>query len=362
MRIVDYRIGTIEIPLNKPFVTALRRVETVSSLLLEIRTDNGLVGRGSSAETRVITGDTQAGIIQAIRVILEALEGEDLFGYNRVFDRIGQALIGNTSGKAAVDMAVHDVLAQAAGMPLYRYLGGSSGGIRTDMTISIGDPEQMVSDAMEAYSKGFRSLKIKLGEDPNKDYVRMANLFKHLGNKVTYRIDANQGWRPKEAVWLIGELEQLGIGMELVEQPVHYRDFDGLKFVTDRVNIPILADESVFSFEEAQRLIHHRAADMLNIKLMKTGGIHAATMIARLAQTYRIPCMIGSMMESPISLHAAIHFGLSQKSVQFYDLDVPSMYDPSDFVSAFTYGPEIMVSDDGGLGFTALREERIQWK
>lgn len=360
MKIIDYQIGIVQIPLNKPFITALRRVDSVESIILTIKTDNGLIGYGSSAETKVITGDTKESIIRSIQIILDELKGEDLLAYNRIFEIISHSMIGNTSGKAAVDMAVYDVLAKFSRMPLYRYLGGSKRIIETDMTISMGEPQQMVSDSMEAFENGFKSLKIKLGDNPNADYVRMANIFKRLGNKVRYRIDANQGWSPKESVWVIGELENLGIDIELVEQPVHYHDFDGMKFVTDRVNVPILADESVFSFEEAAKIIQYRAADMINIKLMKTGGIYPATMIARLAKEKGVTCMIGSMMESPVSLHAAINFAMAYDSVKLFDLDVPCMYDPGDFKTAYTYGPVIVPSNQEGLGFSGINEKSLK--
>lgn len=361
MKISTYRIGIVEIPLNIPFVTALRRVDTVTAVLLELKTDDGRTGYGSSAETRVITGDTLGGIIAAVKAIVEEIQGMDLFEFGRVFEAINSAMIGNSSAKATMDMAVHDLLAQAAGMPLYRYLGGTHKILKTDMTISLSDPQDMMGDSMDAFDAGFRYLKIKLGGKPNEDYARMAAIFKRIGNRVRYRIDANQGWKPKEAVWLIRELEELGVGIEMVEQPVHHLDFDGLKFVTDRVDIPILADESVFDFEQAQRIIQHRAADMINIKLMKTGGIHNAAMIARLAQMHHMPCMIGSMMESPVSIHAAIHFAMAHPIIQYYDLDVPSMYTPKDFKSKFKYGPKINASDAPGLGISAIVEDRVRW-
>ena len=360
MKIIDYRIGTMNIPLNKPFITSLRRVDSVESIILIVETDNGLCGYGSSAETKVITGDTKASIIEAIHVILDEIKSMELESYNFVFQKINEAIIGNPSAKATVDMAIYDLLSKALKMPLYQYLGGKSQLIHSDMTISMQDPEIMVQDSIEAYEAGFKSLKIKLGENIQKDYIRIAHIFKRLGNHVSYRIDANQGWSPKDSVKIIKELDELGVNVELIEQPVHYKDFEGLKYVTDRVNVPILADESVFSFNEAVRIIENRAADLINIKLMKTGGIYNAIAISRLAQEKRITCMIGSMMESPISINAALNFALAYQNVKLFDLDVPSMYDYSDFKTKYKYGAVINPSDEWGLGITSIDEDKFK--
>lgn len=360
MKIIDYRIGTMDIPLIKPFITSLRRVDSVESIVLILETDNGLYGYGSSAETKVITGDTKASIVEAVHAILNEIMLMDIESYNFVFQKINEVIIGNPSAKATVDMAIYDLLSKSSKMPLYQYLGGKNQIIHSDMTISMQDPEIMVQDSVEAYEAGFKSLKIKLGEDIQKDYIRMAHIFKRLGNHVSYRIDANQGWSPKDSIKIIAELDELGVNMELIEQPVYYRDIDGLKYVTDRVNVPILADESVFSFNEAVKIIENRAADLINIKLMKTGGIYNAIAISRLAQEKRVTCMIGSMMESPISINAAINFALAYDCIKLFDLDVPSMYDYSDFKTKYKYGANINPSDEWGLGITSIDENKFK--
>jgi len=351
VKIKKYEIGIINIKLNKPFITALRRVDSVESIILTVETDNGIIGYGSSTETKAITGDTKESIISSIKIILDKLEGIELTSENDAFfNVINDALIGNTSGKAAVDMSIYDLLSKNAKMPLYEYLGGSKKNIETDLTISMQDPDTMLKDSLEAYDRGFRILKIKLGDNIEEDFKRIDKIYKGLGNTVSYRIDANQGWNAKDSVEIIKEMERKGMNIELVEQPVHYKDIAGMKFVTESVNIPILADESVFSYDEALKIIEMGAADKINIKLMKTGGIYNAIKIAKLAKEKNIDCMIGSMMESPISINAALNFAIAYDKINMYDMDVPNMYDTKDFKTQYRYGPIISFSNEFGLG------------
>ncbi|MBN2259157.1 MAG: dipeptide epimerase [Clostridiales bacterium] len=352
MKIINYSIEIVNIPLLKPFITSLRRVDSVEGIILKIETDEGIFGLGSAAPTKVITGDTKESIIESIHIILKEIMNKDLNAYNEVFLSINHSLIGNTSGKAAVDMAIYDLLSKKQKMPLYQYLGGQKKNLQTDMTISMNEIDLMIKDSLDAYESGFRSLKIKLGDDINKDFQRMEGIFKKLGNHLNYRLDANQGWSPKDSVKIIKEFESMGINMTLVEQPVYYKDLEGMKFVTERVNTAILADESVFSLSEAVKIIDMRAADMINIKLMKTGGIYNAIGIARYAEEKKIDCMIGSMMESPISIHAAINFGMAFNQIKLFDLDVPSMYKKIDFNTEYSYGALIKPSNEVGLGIS----------
>lgn len=355
MKIKKYEIGLINIKLNKPFITALRRVDSVESIILTVETDDGIVGYGSATETKVITGDTKESIIDSIKIILNKLEGVELINESDTFFKvINRAVIGNTSGKAAVDMSIYDLLSKNAKMPLYEFLGGKKKSIKTDLTISMQDPDIMLKDSLEAYDKGFRILKIKLGDNINEDFKRLDKIYKGLGNTVSYRIDANQGWNAEDSIKIIKEMERKGMNIELVEQPVHYKDIFGLKYVTDNVNTPILADESVFSYEEAVKIIEMKAADKINIKLMKTGGIYNAIKIAKLAKEKNIDCMIGSMMESPISINAALNFALAYDKINMYDMDVPSMYDIKDFKTKYKYGPIISFSNEFGLGIEKI--------
>ena len=170
-------------------------------------------------------------------------------------------------------------------------------------------------------------------------------------------MDANQAWTAKQAVFAIQTLEDAGVRMELVEQPVKAQDLEGMKYVTERVHTPIMADESVFGPTEVIELIRMRAADIINIKLMKTGGISNALHIADIAAMYQIECMIGCMVETSISVAAAAHIAVAKADViTKVDLDGPSLckFNPVDGGVLFN-DSEISVTDAPGLGIREIR-------
>ncbi|GAB1455378.1 dipeptide epimerase [Spirochaetota bacterium] len=357
MKIKEVRLGRISVPLKKPFKTALRSVESVEDVIVELHTDTGAVGYGEAPPTGVITGDTTGAIIGAINDhIGKSIIGLDVDNMEEIMARIDAAIIHNTSAKAAVDIAVYDLFGQLCGKPLYRLFGGYRKEIVTDITISVNDPEQMAKDAAEAVALGYKTLKIKLGKDPSKDLDRMKAIRAAAGYDVDLRVDANQGWKPKEAVRLIRSIEDAGLALELVEQPVIAHDLEGLKYVTDNVSVPVMADESAFSTRDAQRLMELRAVDIVNIKLMKTGGIHNALRICAMAEVYGVELMIGCMLEAKVSVTAAVHLAAAKKIITKVDLDGPVLCreDPIDGGAVFKESL-VRPNDTPGLGITGIR-------
>ncbi len=358
MKITEVRLGRVRVPLKTPFKTALRTVETVEDIIVSIHTDSGHVGYGEAAATAVITGDTHGSIIEAIgRVIAPRLVGEDIANLNRILRLVHTALERNTSAKAAVEIAVYDLWGQLYEAPLYRMLGGGEPVITTDITISVDHIDKMVSDSLAAVDRGFESLKIKVGKDIGLDVERVKAIHAAVEGRALLRLDANQGWTAKQAVHAMHALEDAGVHLELLEQPVPARDLAGLKYVSDRIRTPVMADESVFGPLEMIALIEQRAADIINIKLMKTGGISNALRIADIAALYGVECMIGCMIETSISVAAAVHLAIARSDViTKVDLDGPSLcaFDPVDGGVTFNES-EISVSEAPGLGIRAIR-------
>ena len=267
------------------------------------------------------------------------------------------ALERNTSAKAAVEIALYDLWAQLYETPLYRMLGGGEPVITTDITISVDHIDKMVADSLSAVDRGFESLKIKVGKDIGLDIERVKAIHAAVEGRALLRLDANQGWTAKQAVHAMHALEDAGVHLELLEQPVRAQDLAGLKYVTDRVHTPVMADESVFGPIEVIELIEQRAADIINIKLMKTGGISNAVRIADIAAVYGVECMIGCMIETSISVAAAVHLAIAKAGViTKVDLDGPSLcaFDPVDGGVTFNES-EISASDAPGLGIRAIR-------
>lgn len=356
MKITDIKIKRISVPLRTPFKTALRTVESVEDVIVEIYTDTGDTGFGEAPPTGVITGDTTGSIIGAIEDhIKKSIMGMDIENLEAIMHKLNGCIVKNTSAKAAVDIALYDLYGKLYKAPLYKLLGGFRNEITTDITISVNEPEEMVRDSIDAVKRGYTTLKIKVGKDSKKDMERMKAIRQAIGYDVNLRIDANQGWKPKEAVNVLRKMEDAGLQIEFVEQPVIAHDVDGLKFVTDNVSIPVLADESIFSPMDALNILQKRAADLVNIKLMKTGGIYNALKICSLAEIYGVECMVGCMLEAKVSVTAAVHLACAKSIITKIDLDGPVLCkeDPINGGAIFNES-KIVLPDEPGLGIKSI--------
>ena len=322
MKITDVKIYPEDMPLKVPFITSKRRLDVIRDYVVEIHTDSGIVGYGACAPTPVITGDTVGSIIYAVEEYMKPL----LLGREvteSLLPSIRDCMVNNTSPKAAVDIALYDLLSKKDGKTIYEYMGGKGDFcLKNDITISLGSPEVMVKDTLNALNDGFDVLKVKLGTIPKEDKERIAAVASVVGKEIPIRLDANQAWDAKDAVELCEFALKTGMNVELVEQPVHHRDIDGLEYVTKNTSVDILADESAVSYYDVCEILKRGAADMINIKLMKCGGLYEAERIHSISSEYGVECMLGCMMEGPWSIAAAAQFSAAQGKTKI-DLDAP---------------------------------------
>ena len=339
MKITEVKLGKISVPLRVPFKTALRSVNSVEDVIVEIHTDTGAIGYGEAPPTGAITGDTTGAIVGAIQDhIAKSLVGHDVDDFEDVLQIVQKCIVKNSSAKAAVDMALWDLYGQLYKIPVYKLMGGARKQIVTDITISVNPPEEMARDAVNAVERGYDT----------------------LGDKTCIRIDANQGWEPKQAVRLLNQMQEKGLDIEFVEQPVKAHDFEGMKYVTERSYVPVLADESVFSPEDAMKIMQMGAADLVNIKLMKCGGLYNALKIASAAEVYGVECMIGCMLEAKISVNAAVHLACAKKIITKIDLDGPVLCSEDPILGGAVFEEQVItVSDEPGLGIKGV--EGIQY-
>ena len=358
MKITKVRLGRISVPLRTPFKTALRSVSSVEDVIVELHTDCGAIGYGEAPPTGAITGDTTGAIIGAIQDhIAKTILGRDVDEFEPLLQSVQKCIVGNTSAKAAVDMALWDLYGQLYNIPVYKLLGGGRKKIVTDITISVNDPETMAKDALTAVARGYDCLKMKVGINPEQDVARLSAVRKAVGKDVVIRIDANQAWQPKQAVRILNQMQEKGLDIELVEQPVKAHDFEGLKYVTQRSSVPVLADEAVFSPEDAMTIMKMGAADLINIKLMKCGGLYPALQIASAAEVYGVPCMIGCMLEAKISVNAAVHLACARGIITKIDLDGPVLCSEDPVLGGAVFAEkDIAVSDAPGLGVRGVEE------
>lgn len=355
MLISQIEISRLRIPLIRPFITALRRTEHVEDIVVIIKTDTGLLGYGAAASTPVITGDSQESIIGAIQIIANKLIGKDTSNFEELLLTIQNSLVNNSSAKAALDIALHDLVAKSMHQPLYKFLGGGKPELKILTTVSVKDAAEMVADAKLFVVQGFETLKIKVGLNPVEDIQRLKAIRDAVGNSLHILSDANQGWDAKSALQIIDSLLTNDIGITMVEQPVKAWDYANLKYVRDNSRIPIYADESVFSLRDASKVINGQMADGINIKLMKSGGLYAARSIYDLATSHNLPCMAGCMLESPIGLAAMAAFVVGKSNIKFVDLDPITMIKSNPVIGGVSLdGAILRLSSAAGLGIESI--------
>lgn len=356
MKIQEIQIGKVSIPLKKPFKTALRQVNSAEDIIIKVIANSGQVGFGNAPPTAVITGDSQDSIIAAIRDTLgPRIVGMEIDNLENIMTTLDTGMLHNQSAKAALDIAVHDLFGKCFGLPLYKLFGGYRSGMETDLTISLNAPDEMVRDALEAVAEGYTALKLKVGNEPALDILRVQAIRGAVGKDIKIRLDANQGWSPKEAVRTIRKFEADGLDIELIEQPVKAHDFEGLKYVTDRVTTDIMADESAFGPFEVFQLLSMRACDLINIKLMKAGGLHNAIKIAHFAETMDVQCVMGCMLESKVGITAAASLAAGKKIISRADLDAAVLLAEDPVVGGVSFCKNrLLIPDAPGLGITDI--------
>ena len=355
MKITDIRFHRESFLFEKPFKVAFGVIKDMESLLLVIETDAGIQGYGEAAPLPFVTGDDFETTLCVGKVLREALIGEDPLAIGHIHQIMDSLYHGNTPIKAGIDLACYDIAAKNAGVPLYQYLGGASGKVHSDVTIGISTPEEMADTAAEWVEKGFSILKVKLGEDIATDVRRIAAIRDQIGYDIPVKVDANQGWTVKEALQIIPRLAKLGVN--LVEQPVPAEDVNGLKEIRDRSELLIAADESCHSYKDAFHLASERAADVMNIKLMKCGGIYNALKICAICEGAGLACMIGCMGESSLANVAAMHLAAAMDVIKDVDLDTVYLLKQNKISGGFTHeGGKAQLTDQPGIGCN-IKEE-----
>ena len=304
---------------REPFRIALGTSIASKNVVVKVQTDYEVIGIGEASPSKRVTHETQQTVLQSLDKICPSLIGMCPLRIERIVETMDKTVEENPSAKAAIDLALHDILGKSTKKPVFKLLGGFRDSVLTDITLGIKEPEEMALDAVKAVEKGFEALKVKVGSDPKEDVERIRRIRESVGSDIAIRVDANQGWTLQEAVKVLSSLEPFNI--ELVEQPIEAEDIKGLAKLRRSSSIPIMADESVHTPSDAIRVIREEAVDLINIKLMKCGGIWEAKKIAVIAEAAGVPCMIGCMGESSIGITAGVHLAAALKNIQYADLD-----------------------------------------
>jgi len=319
MRITAIDIHPFDIKMREPFRIATATMDRSPNVLVHLLTDEGPDGWGEASPLHSIVGETQGICIAAAKEIRPLLIGKDPLDVAERVREMDRFLPHNSTIKSAFDMALYDIAGKAAGLPVYRLLGGAKRPMETDLTIGLCKPKDAGAKAAAVLAKGFKIIKVKLGTGLKDDVARLTAIREAAPN-ARIRIDANQGWDRVTAVKALTAMEELEV--EFCEQPLPAEDVEGLREVGGSVGIPVMADEALFTPASALRLVREDACPYFNVKLSKSGGIHNALKIASIAEAAGIKCMVGCMLESRLGLGAAVHFARAANCVEFYDLDM----------------------------------------
>jgi L-alanine-DL-glutamate epimerase-like enolase superfamily enzyme len=307
--------------LVRPYEIAFRKIEAIESVIVELRTDRGLSGMGASSPEPHVTGETREACSEALREeSLAWLVGKDVRELPSLCRLLRQRMRKTPAACAAVDIALHDVLAQLLGLPLVDMLGRAHERFLTSITIGIKSVEDTLREADECLARGFRVLKIKLGRSLEEDLERLHRLREHVGNGIPIRVDPNQGYRTEQVARFVERTRSLDI--QFLEQPLPADQVDALRALPESVRARVAVDESLLDEGDALRLVAPPpACGIFNIKLMKCGGVYPAMRIAVIAETAGIDLMWGCMDESIISVSAALHAALASPATRYLDLD-----------------------------------------
>lgn len=340
------------IALKEPFVISLGPQNDVQNIIVIIKTKDGCAGYGECSPYMSINGESIDTCFIVGQYLAKVLKGRNALNIADCIEAMDKTIYGNTSIKSAFDIALHDIAAQHAGLPLYKFLGGEKNKIlETDYTVSIGSPHKMKEDAAKIKEQGFPAIKVKLGESKEKDVERIKAIREVIGNQHSLRVDANQGWQTADRA--IGVLKALAeYNIEYCEEPILRSRFMELNKVSEASPIPIMADESCGDENDAERLIQLKACKMFNIKLGKSSGIYKAVKIVQLGAKANISMQVGGFMESRLGMTASAHLALTNDHIHHCDFDTPLMFTEDPVIGGIQYLDKgiIGVPDAPGLG------------
>jgi L-alanine-DL-glutamate epimerase-like enolase superfamily enzyme len=353
LTISQVEVYKLRMPLIEPFITSLAYETHVENVIVVIRTGKGITGFGECSPYMPVNGESIDTCFIVGQYFARLMKGKDALNLEERLADMDKLIYANSSIKSAFDIALHDIIGQHKGVPIYKlYKGKNNKELVTDYTVSLDKPEKMAADALKIKNSGYPAIKVKLGESRKKDVERIRMIREVVGYDIPLRIDANQGWGVKEAIDTLNALDAYGI--EHCEEPIAKWNFMRLRKVKKKSPIPIMADESCGDAHDAERLLKLKACDMFNIKVGKAGGVFNAYQIVKLADKADMQMQVGAFLESRLGMTASAHLALCSDNIVHCDFDTPLMFSEDIVSGGLTYHANgvMKVPDAPGLGAT----------
>lgn len=325
MHITSVTATQADIPFHQPFVVWRGGIETKRHVFVRVMTDTGLTGWGEAAPFLYYAPETAADVASMVTDFMaEELIGRDPRDVRGIVEHFAM-LDGHEFAKCAVETALWDLLGQIAGLPLYRLIGGAVRPNIPLVTVLHTDvPNEMAREAREWVQRGFRRLKLKIGFGPEQDEAMVAAVREAVGAEVLIRVDAEEHYTTKEALAVGLRLERYGI--ELLSQPVARSDWEGMALLRNRLSIPLLADEGIHSPVDVMTCVRAGSADLVNIKVVKSGGLISSLEMGAICRAAHYPIVIGSMIEAGIGSLLGAHVAAVLPGVTSAELCGPLLF------------------------------------
>jgi L-Ala-D/L-Glu epimerase len=350
MKITSIEYFRIDLPLAIPYTIAYETVSKATNIILKLTTDKGITGWGCAAPDKEVTGETPEEVISNVEnIVTGLLKNQSPFQIARFTHELKQLCPNASSTIAMVDIALYDLIARRAKLPLYKLLGGYRHEIATSITIGILPLKETLEQASYHLKKGFNIIKVKGGLNLEEDIERIMKLREKHGDEFLLRYDANQGYTPAQSIEFINKT--ISANIQILEQPTKQKKDEHLGEVTRNIDVPVMADESIKTVKDAFRLASNDLIDMVNIKIMKVGGILESKHINSVAKAAGMEVMIGCIDECALGISAGLHFALSRPNIQYADLDghLDLLEDP--FIDLFDLKNGILYPSEAyGLG------------
>jgi len=343
-------IWPVDIGLTDNFIISQGAISIAENVFVRITLEDGTVGFGEMAPFEELTGETRDDGLQQMRKLAEGIIGRSVLDYAAISAEMKEKEANQPAPRCGLEIALLDACCRFKKIPLWSlWCRSPRQDLTTDITIPILSYDKSIELARSWYAKGFQTLKMKVGIDGESESRIITDINK-LFPDVSFIIDANMGFHPDEAISFINDLTRKGVPVLLFEQPNNRFDPEGMARIKKSITVPVAADETVFTKEDAKRVVAMEAADVINLKIMKSGVLETLEIIS-LAVSAGLGLMIGGMVETRIAMGCSLALAQSFPSITLLDLDTPLLMSEDPLVGGYRYdGPRIIATDEPGLG------------